>query len=288
MAKQEQEQEIPLIPKTILEPGNRGPDVVSLCNYLARFGYLPNKELQTAYGYEPAVRLAPTDPSVYDAQVEEAVRLLQRFYGLPEDARLNKMTLDLIQRPRCGVPDVVRGAVKPRYVLSGYKWPMTRLTWSLFGPGQQLPHGWPVERLEHIIREQAAEWGSFCRLRFSKYQGDVPQNANIHAGWFPGAAHASVSGQQCPDPFGPNILAHGYYPAGGGFSGQIHFNTAVNWSDDYPCSGTDVYSVMIHELGHTLGLAHSGSPDACMFAYYKLMRTVSADDINGIMALYGS
>jgi hypothetical protein len=48
-----------------------------------------------------------------------------------------------------------------------------------------------------------------------------------------------------------------------------------------------LYSVTLHEVGHALGLAHSDLPSAVMYPFYRQSTTLSADDINGIQALYG-
>ncbi|NUP12259.1 MAG: matrixin family metalloprotease [Polyangiaceae bacterium] len=52
----------------------------------------------------------------------------------------------------------------------------------------------------------------------------------------------------------------------------------------------DLLSILTHEAGHFLGLSHAPSSDATMFADYPPMstalRTLDADDINGICAIY--
>jgi hypothetical protein len=53
--------------------------------------------------------------------------------------------------------------------------------------------------------------------------------------------------------------------------------------------GDDLYSVVQHESGHFLGLAHSFASSATMFSYYDTgveMRTLEADDEAGICAAY--
>ena len=52
----------------------------------------------------------------------------------------------------------------------------------------------------------------------------------------------------------------------------------------------DLQSIVTHESGHFLGLAHSPQPDATMFASYQFgdtsLRSLSQDDIDGICTIY--
>lgn len=53
--------------------------------------------------------------------------------------------------------------------------------------------------------------------------------------------------------------------------------------------GVDFLSVAIHELGHSMGLAHSYTADAVMFPYYRggtSGHTLQYDDILGMYELY--
>jgi Matrixin len=54
-----------------------------------------------------------------------------------------------------------------------------------------------------------------------------------------------------------------------------------------PTGAYDLESILTHEAGHFLGLAHSASPGAVMYAFYRPGSTVlSADDVAGICAIY--
>ncbi len=60
--------------------------------------------------------------------------------------------------------------------------------------------------------------------------------------------------------------------------------------DPVPADGYDFLSVMTHETGHFLGLAHSGDSHAVMYASYTpgstTMRNLTTDDIAGICTVY--
>jgi hypothetical protein len=96
----------------------------------------------------------------------------------------------------------------------------------------------------------------------------------------------------------PTILAHAYQPGteaifgpGGTIAGDMHFDVGHTWVDDpLDVSGDgdfDFYTVALHELGHSLGLDHSGVGTVMDPIYGGARRTLQPDDIAGIQALYG-
>jgi MYXO-CTERM domain-containing protein len=68
------------------------------------------------------------------------------------------------------------------------------------------------------------------------------------------------------------------------------FDQRVTLTDPVPADGYDFASIITHEAGHFLGLAHSGDPGATMNASYTpggtAMRNLTADDVAGICAAY--
>ena len=73
----------------------------------------------------------------------------------------------------------------------------------------------------------------------------------------------------------------------------MEINTAqqtLTLTDPIPPDGYDFQSIVTHETGHFLGMAHSQDDHATMFAEYTRgatsMRNLSADDVAGICAIY--
>jgi len=66
------------------------------------------------------------------------------------------------------------------------------------------------------------------------------------------------------------------------------FNERMAWSTSGEGSAYDIQTCMLHEFGHYLSLDHSKSPDAIMYPYYSgVRRSLSDDDLVGIIAIYG-
>jgi predicted Zn-dependent protease len=89
---------------------------------------------------------------------------------------------------------------------------------------------------------------------------------------------------------GPDALAvtAPYDPLGGTRSGDMMFNTAAGIGVG-PGAQYDLYTVALHEVGHSLGLDESSDPLSVMYSPYSGVRTgLSASDIANIQALYGA
>lgn len=77
------------------------------------------------------------------------------------------------------------------------------------------------------------------------------------------------------------------------YDADMEVNTAqqrMTVGDNIPADGYDFASVVTHETGHFLGLAHSTDARATMFAHYKqgstAMRNLTQDDVAGICTIY--
>ena len=96
-----------------------------------------------------------------------------------------------------------------------------------------------------------------------------------------------------PGTFQGNVLAHAFFPPpnSGALAGDIHFDDFEDWTNitranDLP--PIDLQTVALHEIGHSLGLNHTGVAGAVMEAFYNgSRRALAADDIAGIRSIYG-
>jgi len=257
-----------------LKEGDKGDKVTQLQEYLTLFGYLASPTLQ-AFGVPMArAAAASTKAGVFDEHTAQALRQFQEFNNLPVTGVLDEDTVALMHRPRCGFPDVAE------FVLQGNKWTKTALTYGFQNFSPDLSQA----QVRSAITQALAQWSAVTPLTFSEVPFASTPDMVIR---FVAGDHGDGS------PFdGPSgILAHGFYPPpnGGAIAGDLHFDEAETWTVNLPPSGIDLVSVALHEFGHTLGLAHSTISGAVMAPYYTgAHRTLEADDIAGIRALYGA
>ena len=86
-------------------------------------------------------------------------------------------------------------------------------------------------------------------------------------------------------------LAHGYFPPANGntAAGDIHFDIAETWVLSLPEAGFDLFNVLTHEIGHTIGLSHTAVADSLMNPFYsEALSGPQADDIAGAQFIYGA
>ncbi|XP_016105956.1 collagenase 3-like [Sinocyclocheilus grahami] len=204
----------------------------------------------------------------------EKMKEMQKFFGLKVSGKLDKETMEMMKKPRCGVPDVAAYSTfggKP-------KWQTNKLTYRIVNYTPDMLKAEVDESMEKALQV----WANVTPLRFTRiYKG----TADIMIS-FATSYHGDAS------PFdGPQgILAHAFAPSLG-IGGDAHFD-----DDEFfafrSSKGIVLFLVAAHEFGHSLGLSHTNVPGALMFPTYSFTDpdsfSLSSDDIRGIQSLYGT
>lgn len=87
---------------------------------------------------------------------------------------------------------------------------------------------------------------------------------------------------------GSGVIAHAFYPV----NGAIHIDASFKFDLTPPGlksqqNGVRLYNVLLHEIGHSIGLEHSSVEESIMFPYYTDEKTaLKIDDIIGIREIY--
>ena len=121
--------------------------------------------------------ISPTRSGNHD--FETAVRKFQHFMNLPVTGQVDRATLNMMRKPRCGVPDVEDGAFesrKRRYSTFGSKWSKTHLTYYL-QHGQDLS----TATQERVIERALQYWSEVSPLTFSRINDT--NNADLKMRW---------------------------------------------------------------------------------------------------------
>lgn len=127
------------------------------------------------------------------------------------------------------------------------------------------------------------EWAAYAAIFWSQAtSAELIRSVDI--GWFVGD-----HGDGYPFDGPGGILAHAFPPLLHPLGGDVHFDDDDLWEIANPGPGFDLFSVALHELGHSLGLDHSDDTSAVMYpliAQSRVFRGLHSDDIAGIQSLY--
>lgn len=154
----------------------------------------------------------------------------------------------------------------------------TELTYSLGALGTRTEPG--ATRAE-IVRA-LAEWSRVVAVSFRETSNrTAARNLDI---LFATGEHGD------PFPFraGSSVLGHSFFPAPPNpepLAGDIHVNDAWSWSIG---GQWDIYSLMLHEIGHSLGIGHTDRPESVMYPYYRKAEQLTEVDIASIRQLYAA
>ncbi|XP_061576201.1 collagenase 3 [Cololabis saira] len=227
---------------------------------------LAEKYLRRFYRLPPGLQGRQTSSGAFETQIKE----MQSFFNIKVTGNLDENTLEIMNQARCGVPDIGEYNHFPRDL----KWENNVVTFRIlnYTPDLKKPD------VDRAIRKALNIWAAVTPLIFQRLHHG---NADIMIS-FGSKEHGDHNPFDGPD----GLLAHAY-PPGQGLGGDTHFDEDEHWTKD--SSAYNLFIVAAHELGHALGMSHSGDAGALMYPIYMYTTDfpLSEDDIEGIQALYG-
>jgi len=269
--------------------GEERQGLAGLKDYLSHFGYLPPPPPSSPFS------------DAFDQDLESAIATYQRNFGLNATGALDASTVSQMVSPRCGVADVINGTstmaksssssaddAHGRHLYAYFAgeptWPPFRrdLKYAITATSET-----SIDRstLSDVFARAFARWAAATNLRFEETASE--SDADITIGFYAGD-HGD--GEAFDGPLG--TLAHAFSPT----DGRFHLDAAEAWvatgdvSRASSDAAVDLESVAVHEIGHLLGLGHSGEPSAIMYPTIT-SRTrkvdLAEDDVAGIQNLYG-
>jgi len=258
-------------PAKTLKAGDEGNDVRQLQTFLTQMGYLGRNR----------------EPGKMCGCTRGALRYFQKCYGIKDSGEACEATLNLIQRPRCGVPDILADSTRESgasaFTLVGCKYRTNELTYAFANGTTDLA----ATREQEIITEAFQVWAAVTPLSFTQVApGDRP---TFLVSW-ERLDHGDGNSFDDSGSISGNTLAHCFFPppCGGINAGALHFDEFERWVDGSTPGGIRLLNVAIHEIGHGIGLKHSNVSGAIMFPFYDDdVDTLQPDDIEGIQAIYG-
>lgn len=213
--------------------------------------------------------------TVNESTLSSALILFQEYYKLPTDGKLSNETLELMQKPRCANSDIIAD-----FQIYKFKWKKSEILWHYYLANEHV-----IELTKKAFDQR--EKHSSLRFKHDRTRPDILiSNKNLRH-------KMQMNPNQCGNIFEGKggKLAHGFFPSEDGSLREIHIDNDENWSytinSSIPSGQVSLFSTLVHEIGHTLGLSHSDVSDAVMYAFYNGKSELNDDDILGIQNLYG-
>lgn len=194
--------------------------------------------------------------------------------------KLDYVTHAAISRPHCGVESRPScdddNSRHKRYAVYNSTWKSYEVTFRVL----RYPDKKGLTRMgvDEVVEQAFETWASETNLTFRQ----VSESADINIEFIDAnESHIQYFRNR-------TIFGYAYMPLQGG----VYFNEDWGWSIRNSSGGKDLFRALMHELGHSLGLAHSNVSGSIMQPVISLRYNpdfkLHSDDVEGIQNLYGN
>ncbi len=178
------------------------------------------------------------------------------------------------------------------YAFSGPRWGGTQITWNFAAgnyakdAGSPFSHGMGATP-QAYVRSALDIWGGVAGLDFVQV-ADAP-SAGLRFGWGRFGPFASTVGETkwtstgSPAVFDPDVIIRLRDP-----DEKTPVLEAGTGAFVYAGTSSTLYAVMLHKVGHAIGLAHNNDPTSILYPTSGTAnRQLNSDDRFGVQLLYG-
>ena len=205
-----------------------------LINYLHTFGYLKETDGNSSL------------TTLKEDEVKDGVRLFKEYWNI-RDAATDEEIMEAMKRPRCGITDDVW-----EYKSTPQMWSKDTLKWYFH---------LALSDMLGTINKGFQEWSKVTNITFvrtyDKHDADIliRNSPNFHT-------FLRNENETCEYKLGGTVLGHAYFPTADQTPKEIHLSKHLRWYNglgDIPENHYSLYWILMHEVGHALGLTHSSS-----------------------------
>ncbi|XP_066594210.1 matrix metalloproteinase-24-like [Prorops nasuta] len=242
-----------------------------ISNYLTKYGYIDDGNFNNNNG----LTLNAADNEIY----KHGLRVFKQNFNLAEDSTTEEI-IDLMQRPRCGLGDFSQNND-----LEENRWYKKELSW--YFHVASIPH---LETAHEVFNQ----WSIATNLTFKEVQEKSKADIIIS---FQSVNHNFVyDSTKCDAKLGGQVVGHAFFPDKLQQGKEIHlYMDKKQWFfglGPYNSHFNSLYWILMHEVGHSLGLHHDISGHI-MHPYVQHHNTTNGSpfntvDLNNINNLYNS
>jgi len=246
-----------------LKLGDLAKGLSDVKDYLDLFGYLNSTSNSNFSDY-------------FTPDLQSAIITYQKNFNLNVTGKFDRNTSNVISQPRCGVPDIVNGTTTMNSGVSNttsfkpwWKEGKRELTYG-FHPENNVSNG-----VRLLFRDAFDRWSNVTSLKFTE-----------STTWFNGSdvkiAFVVFDGRG-----GAVGIADTDYSE---HVGNVYLDSEEEWvvRGENEDGDVDLESVVMHVVGHVLGLGHSSVEEAVMYPIMLKEKTEFAlDDLQRIHQIYG-